>query len=554
MPSVHSIGVSPPDSPQLNEAAPTSRRSSLNVSPIIELPRPSINRFPKGSHQGSSIPVPTKAHIPSPEWRGIGAGQPERGSALSFLTRWDDFSGEPTTSETGKPAQATAGAVDFKPGETIREGVGLFQNNRTFNSESPQGSKNFSSKQSNPAFIPKETWKGGSGRHTIINPLLDKPLPPGKTASFPPGAQKIPTNPRDSSVRKSAASTQIQPTHRKPVQPPGLIINTNSMVLSNTGVISDSRLINYAEKRDPTQSARSSDIRSPISTFMQTTDDDHNQQSKVVEATSRGSVINGNFDQLRALTPSTHPTTENLRSTSPSIRKVSAEIQRKNFLLSPDATPGRVPSESDLEAIENDFRAKMHNMRLEDQPLSRFSATTCATTVYDSPPATPNPSPESPSPTPPPSILNRKRPVRVAGIPNPKLSARKPTPQELGKSLNPHSTDGLLSKSLPKSPPEEQATTRVASLEAKLDNLRRRRGNLRTVIHELTNVVQPSSIAYDTASRQEIKRTVDGLHEELAEVVKEEHETGLQLHRAWKRQDTDSAYENSSLWVKRLLS
>lgn len=111
-----------------------------------------------------------------------------------------------------------------------------------------------------------------------------------------------------------------------------------------------------------------------------------------------------------------------------------------------------------------------------------------------------------------------------------------------------------LSKSLPKSPPEAQAVTRVASLEAKLENLRRRRSNLRTVILERTNVMQLSSTTYDIASRHEIKRAVDGLHEELAEVIKDEHETGLQLHRAWKRHDTDSAYEHSSLWVKRLAS
>ena len=56
------------------------------------------------------------------------------------------------------------------------------------------------------------------------------------------------------------------------------------------------------------------------------------------------------------------------------------------------------------------------------------------------------------------------------------------------------------------------------------------------------------------ASRQEIRRTVDGLGRELAEVVKDEHETGLKLHRALKRDDEFAAYEPTSIWVRRVTS
>lgn len=97
-----------------------------------------------------------------------------------------------------------------------------------------------------------------------------------------------------------------------------------------------------------------------------------------------------------------------------------------------------------------------------------------------------------------------------------------------------------------------EAQDRVASLQASLDNLRRRKNNVNTVLHELTNVVQPSSIAYDIAARKEVKKTVEGLNKELTEILKEEHETGLKLHRAWKRQDNSSAYEPTTLWVRRV--
>jgi hypothetical protein len=121
--------------------------------------------------------------------------------------------------------------------------------------------------------------------------------------------------------------------------------------------------------------------------------------------------------------------------------------------------------------------------------------------------------------------------------------SRKPTPSEITFDT---------SKSLPQSPPEANATDRVSLLEAKLDSLKRREGNLKIVIHELTHVVQPSSIAYDLASRQEIKKTVEGLNAELAAVAQEIHENGLKLHRAMKKRDENSLFEPTGLWVRRV--
>lgn len=207
------------------------------------------------------------------------------------------------------------------------------------------------------------------------------------------------------------------------------------------------------------------------------------------------------------------------------------------------------------------FHAQWHHFRIGDQPSSRFSDTSCTTSMYDSPPSTPELNLERRVPIPASSILSRKRPVQgVIGTRNLNITARKPTPSELQKTknLNPtteNQTQGPSNnKPLPQSPPEAQAVTRVATLEAKLESLRRRRANLETVIQELTSVPQRSPIAYDMASRQEIKKTVDGLNNELSEVRKEEHETGLQLHRAWKRSEETEVFETSSLWVRRLAS
>ena len=223
----------------------------------------------------------------------------------------------------------------------------------------------------------------------------------------------------------------------------------------------------------------------------------------------------------------------------------------------PRAMPSIVPNDrnegQDSSLIESRFRADLQHMHLQGEPQSRFSATTIATTNCDSPPATPEMGSYSPSTmsTTPNSILNRKRPVPPAGISNLKAAARKPTPSEISVSTKASETRR---KSLPKSPPEIHAVSRVTAIQAKLDNLKRRKNNLQTVIHELTHVVQPSSIAYDMASRQEIRKTVDGLNKELAEVIKDEHETGLKLHRALKRNDEFAAYEPTSIWVRRVTS
>lgn len=126
---------------------------------------------------------------------------------------------------------------------------------------------------------------------------------------------------------------------------------------------------------------------------------------------------------------------------------------------------------------------------------------------------------------------------------------RKPTPSQVSMAT------AETTKELPQCPPEMEAQNRVDALQAKLDGLSRRRGNICTIIHELTQVVQPSSIAYDMATRDEVKKTVTSLNNELDDIKKEEHDLGLKLLRAWKKQDEQDIYhESSGLWVKRVTS
>ncbi|KAL4743383.1 hypothetical protein BDV11DRAFT_109054 [Aspergillus similis] len=205
-----------------------------------------------------------------------------------------------------------------------------------------------------------------------------------------------------------------------------------------------------------------------------------------------------------------------------------------------------------------DLSASLTDLTLADddynEPTSRFSVTTCNTTEAES--VTPSPR-NSITPSPPASvidtasqlstdttrsIMSRSRPVPSAVAPG-KRPARKPTPSEISN------------KALPPNPAEMTPQGRIDMLEAKRNELVRRKANINTMINELTQVIQPSSIAYDMAAREEVKKTVASLHSELADIQKEEHDVGLKLLRAWKKRDDNDFYgSSSSLWVKRVTS
>ncbi|KAL8669996.1 MAG: hypothetical protein Q9168_005441 [Polycauliona sp. 1 TL-2023] len=507
--------VSPPESLLRNDGTQNgTHRSSPNVSPVTETSSPVAERPPSHAKTPSGIPVLKKtqrfgsAGNMWTNWRGKGteANSPNNGVSTPKETRWDDYSGERTTSEKGKPGQVDPRSVPFdaKPGHLSPSQT--FGTTTTISGgNEPLRRKKVPVRDNNFTPAVREEWKGASGRHKIINPLMDKPLPPGKSAVFPIGSRRFSQSPEEqtrtrdvisptSGLALSPISDEPTPT-RNNFQQPSILVDESISDEPPPPPSAPSPISIVTALDHPIESARSSaltpeDARSPLAR---------------------------------------HPSTE--------------EMKLKPEPITPEATPASSREGQGPNGTNDDLRSNFQQLDLKPQPQSRFSATTYAPTVYDSPPATPETNFDSPLPTPPSSILNRKRPVPVAGVPN----KRKPTPSEAEQAR-----ERRHSKTLPKSPPEMEAQDLVASLQAQLENLRRRKNNVKTVLHELTSVVQPSSIAYDMAARKEVKRTVDGLNRELAEIMKEEHETGLKLHRAWKRQDNSSMYEPTTLWVRRV--
>lgn len=186
------------------------------------------------------------------------------------------------------------------------------------------------------------------------------------------------------------------------------------------------------------------------------------------------------------------------------------------------------------------------DLSVEREPRSRFSASTYAPTeAATTPPgsshadAPPVPSIEH-SP-----IMTRRRPVPSSTA---SIKSMKRKPISSGDTAPPPPELEL------KLSPEEQTQRRIDSLEARRLQLSLRKDSIKTMLHELTEVIQPSSIAYDMATRDEVKKTVNSLKTELDDIGKEDHEIGMKLVRLYKNLDNASEFEHSSLWVKRVTS
>ena len=576
--SIYPDDVSPPDSPQPNQMNNNmSKRESPDISPVSDNTGSSVGRSPVfGSGRlNSGIPIPKKTRK---FWNRPSLESQDKGSKL---THWDVYSGEPTTSERGKPPSTTPQAVklheDPTPPRTYSNGD-FGTSTHISGGVTPIGRKRVASRDSNNSAIVRPEWRGAGGRHKIINPLMDKPLPPGKSPSFPVGKEILEQEQREideneATFRARAQSLSPTPEHSiqngasQHLQPAirlddGELDQDYGMPISN----SDASLRTLTPPSYPPRKGSQDsqltpeDRRSPLARNP-SNEEMKEEKPHTVKSEPHDSSAES-YERAHEYTPERRGSKE-LPEIPPRYDSQNNDIQalmakRSNTLAGrPLSDLNEVTEDEDSNQVEDQFRTNLQQMNLQDEPKSRFSTTTYATTIHDSPPSTPDMSSYPPSlpsmSNTPNSILNRKRPVPPAGLPSSRVAARKPTPMESGP-LPPTPTSETRRKSLPKSPPEKSAISRVAVLQAKVDNLRRRRINLQTVIHELTHVIQPSSIAYDIASRQEIKRTVEGLNKELADVIKDEHETGIKLHRAIKRDDEFGAYEPTSIWVRRVTS
>ena len=528
--SVYPDDVSPPDSPRTHDGA---RSSSPNISPITDSGSGFRGQTSHNRTFVSSIPLPapqnsggTSAYISS--WREkLGV----QGQALGrdMKTKWDAYSGEPTASDKGKRGSA-------RPGEVPDQSYGPQTTISSTSSHKPSifttTLRKVQKKEPAAPPPPREEWKGASGRAPIVPPVADKPNPGGKSKALPTPSQR-----RQKQGFRQAAGLKSPEGRNSPAQdsngrnsPAARFLGRKSPIQSSNDEASAPAPLKVAKLSRPIEPEPTVRAVPPRSS----------SNSPHIIVTNQGTPLPLSESKSQLPDPP-HPQTpvryDSAYDPPPSNQQRQvADIPPRisSMAISDDFTPGHLAS-------------SVQHMNIHNEPASRFSATTYNTTAPDSNPPSRRQSEEIPPPVPAhtsPSILNRKRPVPTSGAVKP--PSRKPTPSQINVNTDRDS------KSLPSQPAGDEAVDRVTLLEAKLSSLNRRKDSLQTVIHELTHVVQPSSVAYDMASRQEIKKTVEGLQAESAIVAKEIHDTGLKLHRALKKRDENALFEPTGLWVRRV--
>ncbi|KAG5924435.1 hypothetical protein E4U42_004634 [Claviceps africana] len=216
--------------------------------------------------------------------------------------------------------------------------------------------------------------------------------------------------------------------------------------------------------------------------------------------------------------------------------------------------------------------------------LSRFSFTTYAT----SDPGTSRLSTEETvTPLPVLGVMDRSRPVaggrsRSSGSQQPIaidmsipfLSMREPQQQQ-GASANRRSQGPQnrsvsdttpadrdrpssrlsMSKPLPLAPHQGKSGDLVSQLDAQTSALFHRRVNIEKSIKQITELMPRDNLLaseHVLRKRDEEKQKVDNLRQELADIQREEHELGLKLYRARKRQEKEADFESTPLWVSRV--
>ncbi|KAL1610393.1 hypothetical protein SLS60_002060 [Paraconiothyrium brasiliense] len=525
--------VSPPSSPELDEyqqqnpSQPRRFRSMRDVSPVDE------NRGRGGpSPQGSSnIPVMRKA---PPGLRNSETANTQKfwGGKVAPNSKvlWDEYSGEPTSSNAGKAARVTPGSYQkgaSPPSARLREtsyDVSANGNSRR-NQSLAERANRYGTKPAPVDTRPREPWSRASGRAEIVRPFKDQP-------------SDKPLNVRKARTMRAEEFEQNA---------------SNSLTTNATGVPERADTVPVADNPAahdtheepikpvvPLKVARTSpprELASPTSP--------HNTGSSDPYAYSLITPTNKQF-----ATGSTNGETQAKAEPAQPEPTTPAAKGTKNLF---EGTPGSTGSK-------------------ERGPDSRFSWTTynSSTTYQHSPPPSPPPPiPTSRVPSEPASaasaILNRKRPSTVARKPVASVASIASTatvesarntmiingpPSPRAESTFSTSTH----KALPRPPTELAAADHIEILESQMEDLKVRRNNVYRLLNDLNNMAPPNPMVTDFKRMRLVEQRKKDFADELAEIKREEHDVGLKLHRAWRKREMADPGSESALWIRRVTS
>lgn len=575
--------VSPPSSPTRS-----FNNDHSGVSPI-EGSFGNIAPRKQTSRQGSQIPVPRKM-APDGTLRNITPAKAWTKDVGKKPMQWDDYSGEPTFDGEGKPGQVKPGEFNLraalkpvarKPSQPM---PGADQELKAGYQDK---ASRFVQKGMSPLSVDTDSrpaWKGASGRQALVPAPKDNP-------GLPAPKQRRNSKQNDEPIKSPVGSPQ---THApRPVERPVAPAYETTPVASPSVIQEyDNESLHDAASIKPTPPLKTSQDKAKANVSL--------PGPSGFERTNYPSPASSN-EQATTPTQASHTHDYRTSPTAPS----SGEITLPKRGAQPQVDHAS-PSAGRSSGQYQD----------RDPVTSRFSWTTMntSTTYQHSPPPSPPPpmptayanirSPPSPAgshvtarvdPSVAPSILSRGHPTRRLGdqaaedppsppssgrsfstasrkpIPVPSYNISEPIRQEIplgdwregstfrvpqrSASLAPSTATSVNNKSLPKTPGELSSADLITTLQAQQNDLQQQRFNIQRIVRDLEKPEKQNPLYTDFRARREREKRCDSLKADLSEVIAQEHEVGLRLHRAWKRREKeDPNAPQSILWVRRATS
>ncbi|QDS69112.1 hypothetical protein FKW77_010286 [Venturia effusa] len=575
--------VSPPSSPTRSLA-----NDHGGVSPIDE----SFGNVPhrtQNSRQGSQIPVPRKM-APDGTLRHVTPAKAWTKDVGKKPMQWDDYSGEPTFDGVGKPGQVKPG--EFNPRTALKPVVRkASQPVPGIHKERKPGFQDKASR-----FVPRVTpalnvdtsarpaWKGASGRQALVPAPTDNP---GLPAPQPRRGSKTTDGPVKSPAR--SPQTNAPQTLERPVAPAN---ETTPVATQSVIEEHDNESLHDTASIKPTPPLKTGQDRAKAIVS--------SEGPSELERTGYPSPVSSD-EQATTPTQANHTHDHRNSPTAPSSGQIV--LPKRGAPIQVDHSS---PSAGQASGQYQD----------RDTVTSRFSWTTTntSTTYQHSPPPSPPPpmpiayanvrSPPSPAgsnftarvdPGVAPSILSRGHPIRRLGdqaaeqSPSPpssgrsfSMTSRKPVPvptyniaepirqaiplgnwregstcrvPQRAASIAPSTATSVNNKSLPKTPGELSSADLISTLQAQQNDLQQQRFNMQRILRDLEKPEQQNPLYTDFRARREKDKRCESLKADLSEVIAQEHDVGLRLHRAWKRREKeDPNAPQSILWVRRATS
>lgn len=420
-------------------------------------------------------------------------------SRQSSDPRWDPFTGETTTDTAGRPSQVRPAEYKLPADRAATPGTTTtVTGGRRQASFGNRIRKLNETKKGTEVIDERPEWKGASGRETIVPPVL------------------------------STGIRQSRKVDNDPLRSDGTLLQNAALAAEPAGV----GLSNTRPAGEEARPVKHDDVPKAQERL-------HDSPTRYDESPS-GLGLGFSSDEDRDMTSGNYTTLPPRQD--------------------PPFTDTSLPSSTSQ--IERNFQTHMNGIRkpLLTAPVevSYFSAATSVASAA----STPRPSIDQAPPVPqliklPLPLLTRRRP-RNDSIDSLKATTRKPmTSPTAGASYAGSrmstSTRASIFKDLPKPPPELASKDRISTLQARNDDLTRRRLNLEKSIHQMTELMPQDGVTgREKERRGEEKRRVEALKQDLSDVKQEEHDVGLRLHRAYKREAENAAFEPTSLWVRRV--